>query len=162
MLKVRKTALRSGQLVLPAQLRHVATERAGTVILSVPPGTDRKQAAESLARAMGRDLVSVDLGRLVSRFAGETERNLNRLFAAAAASDAVLFFDEADALFGKRSEVKDSHDRHANIEVDHLLQKTAAYDGVVVLASGGRQNLDPAFLRRLRQIVDLSWPPQGS
>lgn len=163
--KVDKNALRLEDLALPAssvaQLRSVATERAGTVVLTAPPGTDRTHAAEALAHAMGHPLTRVDLGQVVSRYIGETEKNLDRLFTAAAASGAVLFFDEADALFGKRTEVKDSHDRYANLEVSYLLQKIEAYSGVVVLASGGRQNMDPAVSRRLRRVVDVHWPPKG-
>lgn len=164
--KLKRMALSPEDLALPAgavaQLRNVAAERVSTVILTVPSGTSRKQAAESLARTMGRRLMSVDPAQVVSRFAGETEKNLNRLFETAAAGDAVLFIDEADALFGKRSEVKDSHDRYANIAVSSLLQKLEAYDGIVVLASGGRQNMDPAFLRRLRHVVNIAWPPTGN
>lgn len=163
--KVNRVAVRLEHLALPAngvaQLRSVATARAGTVILTVAPGADRAQAAEDLARTMGRNLMRIDLGQVVSRFIGETEKNLGRVFAEAAASGALLFFDEADALFGKRTEVKDGHDRYANLEVGYLLQKIEAHSGIVVLASSGRQNIDPAFLRRLRHIVDLPWPPQG-
>jgi SpoVK/Ycf46/Vps4 family AAA+-type ATPase len=163
MSKVNRIASRLEDLALPAnsvaRLRSVATARAATVILTVPPGTNRTHAAEALARMMGRHLMSVDLGQVASRFIGETEKNLDHVFAAAAASGAVLFFDEADALFGKRRDVKDSHDRYANIEVGYLLQSIEAYSGIVVLASIGRQNMDPAFLRRLRHIVDLPWPP---
>ncbi|MFN3809022.1 MAG: ATP-binding protein [Roseateles asaccharophilus] len=166
MLKVNKVAVRLEGFALSAssvtQLRSVVPEREGTVILSVPAGTNRLHAAEALARTMGRNLMSVDLGQVVSRFAGETEKNLDRLFARAAARGAVLFFDEADALFGKRSDVKDSHDRYANIEVSYLLQKLDAFGGTVVLGSAGRKNIDPAFLRRMRHVVDLPWPPKGS
>lgn len=102
----------------------------------------------------------IDLGRVVSRYIGETEKNLDRLFAMASASDAVLFFDEADALFGKRSDVRDNHDRYANVEVGYLLQRIESYRGLVILASNARHNIDPAFLRRLRYIVDLPWPPK--
>jgi len=130
------------------------------VLLTGPSGTGKTLAAESLAGTMGRDLMRVDLGRVVSRYIGETEKNLSRVFATAAASVAVLFFDEADALFGKRSDVKDSHDRYANVEVGYLLQKIESYRGLVVLASNARQNIDPAFLRRLRYVVALPWPPK--
>lgn len=164
--KVNKIALRLENLALPAasvaQLQKVATERAGTVILTVAPGANRAQAAEALARTMGRSLVSVDLSQVVSRYIGETEKNLDRVLAEAEASNAMLFFDEADALFGKRTGVKDSHDRYANVEIGYLLQKIEAYNGIVVLASGGRQHIDPAFLRRLRHVVDVAWPPKGN
>lgn len=163
--KVSKIALRLEEVALPAssvaQLRKVAPEGGGTVILTAPPGAHRAQAAEAVARKVGRDLVRVDLSQVVSRFIGETEKNVDALFAGAAASGAVLLFDEADALFGKRSGVKDSHDRYANVDIGYLLQKIEAHSGVVVLASSGRQNLDPAFLRRLRHVVDLPWPPKA-
>ena len=143
-----------------AKLRAVAVQRTGAVLLTGPSGSVKTLTAEALAVTIGRDLMRVDLGRVVSRFIGETEKNLDRLFATAAASGAVLFFDEADALFGKRSDVKDGHDRHANVEVGYLLQKIESYRGLVVLASDARQNIDPAFIRRLRHVVDLPWPPQ--
>jgi SpoVK/Ycf46/Vps4 family AAA+-type ATPase len=151
-------------LALPAdrlaQLRFVAAQRMGAVLLTGPSGTGKTLAAEGLAGTIGRDLMRVDLGRVVSRFIGETEKNLDRLFATAAASGAVLFFDEADALFGKRSDVKDSHDRYANVEVGYLLQKIESYRGLVILASNARHNIDPAFVRRLRYVVDLPWQPK--
>lgn len=164
--KVSRIASRLEDLALPASsvapLRSAAAARVGTVLLTGPSGADRAHAAEALARMAGRGLMRVDLGGVLSRYVGETEKNLDRLFAAAAASGAVLFFDEADALLGKRSDVKDSHDRHANVEVSHLLQKIESYGGLVVLAASGRQNLDAAFLRRLRHVVDLPGPPKGN
>ena len=164
--KVNRKALRWDDLALPAdgvaQLRSVATEGAGTVILTVPSGSSRQHAAQALARTMGRSLIRVDLAQVVSRFIGETEKNLEAVFSTAAASGAVLLFDEADALFGQRGGVKDSHDRYANLEVGYLLQKIEAYNGIVVLASGGRRNIDPAFLRSLRHVVDLHWPPEDA
>jgi SpoVK/Ycf46/Vps4 family AAA+-type ATPase len=95
---------------------------------------------------------------LVSKYIGETEKNLNRVFTEAETSNAILFFDEADAIFGKRSEVKDSHDRYANIEISYLLQRMETYDGVVILASNLRGNLDEAFTRRLHFIVEFPFP----
>lgn len=158
------TRTRLESLALPtdrlAQLRAAAAQRTGTVLLTGPSGTGKTLAAEALAGTLGRDLMRVDLGRVVSRYIGETEKNLDRLFAMAAASGAVLFFDEADALFGKRTDVKDSHDRYANVEVGYLLQKLESYSGLVVLASNLRQNIDPAFLRRLRYVIDLPRPPK--
>ena len=162
--KVDRKALRPDDLALPAdglaQLRSVGAEGAGTVILTVASGANTAQAAEALARSMGRHLVRVDLGQVVSRHVGETEKHLDRVFAAAAASGDVLFFDEADALFGKRSGVKDSHDRYADVEVGFVLQKMESHSGIVVLATSGRQPIDSAFLRRLRHVVELPWPPR--
>ena len=166
MFKVTRIAslARLEDLALPADrvalLRVVAAQRTGAVLLTGPSGTGKTLAAEVLAATIGRDLMRVDLGRVVSRFVGETEKNLDRLFTTAAASGAVLFFDEADALFGKRSEVKDNHDRYANVEVAYLLQKMESFRGLVILASNQRQNLDPAFLRRLRYVVDVPWHPK--
>jgi SpoVK/Ycf46/Vps4 family AAA+-type ATPase len=115
-----------------------------------------------MATALGLDLYRIDLARVVSKYIGETEKNLDRVFAAAADSNAILFFDEADALFGKRSDVKDSHDRYANLEVAYLLQKMEDYDGLAILASNLREHLDDAFLRRLSYIVHFPFPDEGS
>lgn len=163
--KVNRIPSRLEDLALPAncvtQLQNVAAGHVGTVIVTAPSGPNGTHVAEALARTMGRNLINVDLGQLVSRFIGETEKNLDPLFAEAASSGAVLFFDEADALFGKRSDVKDGHDRYAELEVGYLLQKIEAYNGIVVLAWNGRHNVAPAFLRRLGHVVDLPWPPKG-
>lgn len=141
-----------------ATLRMIAAQRTGAVLLTGPSSTEKMLAAEVIASTIGCDLLCVDIGRVVSRFIGETEKNLDRLFATATATGAVLYFDEADALFGKRSDVADSHDRYANIEVSYLFQKLESHRGLVVLTSNMRQNIDPAFLRRLRHVVDLPWP----
>ena len=115
-------------------------------------------AGQVLARDLGLDLFRIDLATVVSKYIGETEKNLDRIFDAADGSNAILFFDEADALFGKRSEVRDSHDRYANIEVAYLLQKMEAYAGAVILATNLRQNIDEAFLRRLDFVIDFPFP----
>jgi ATP-dependent 26S proteasome regulatory subunit len=121
-------------------------------------GTGKTMAADIMAGDLGQDLYKIDLSMLVSKYIGETEKNLNRVFSEAATSNAILFFDEADAIFGKRSEVKDSHDRYANIEISYLLQRMEAYDGVVILATNMRGNLDEAFTRRLHFIVEFPFP----
>ena len=121
-------------------------------------GTGKTLAAEAIANEVDLDLYRVDLATLVSKYIGETEKNLKRLFDAAEASGAVLLFDEADALFGKRSEVKDSHDRYANIEVAYLLQRVEAYRGLAVLTTNMKSALDQAFLRRIRFIVSFPFP----
>jgi hypothetical protein len=121
-------------------------------------GTGKTTAAEVIARETRLDLYRVDLSGVVSKYIGETERNLRRVFDAAEASGAILLFDEADALFGKRSEVKDSHDRYANIEVSYLLQRMENYPGLAILTTNLKAILDPAFLRRLRFVVDFPFP----
>ncbi len=129
-----------------------------TALFSGPSGTGKTMAAEVIAAELGLDLFVVDLATVVSKYIGETEKNLDAIFDAAADTDAVLFFDEADALFGKRSAVRDAHDRYANIEVAYLLQRIESHDGITVLASNLRQNVDEAFLRRLDFIVDFPFP----
>jgi hypothetical protein len=123
-----------------------------------PSGTGKTLAAEVIARRLGFDLVRVDLSQVVSKYIGETEKNLRRIFDAADRGGCVLLFDEADALFGKRSEVRDSHDRYANIEVGYLLQRIEAFRGLAILTTNLRQALDPAFLRRLRFVVAFPFP----
>jgi AAA+ superfamily predicted ATPase len=133
-----------------------------SVLFSGPPGTGKTLAAEVVARDVDLDLYKVDLSGMVSKYIGETEKNLARIFAEARTSNAILFFDEADALFGKRTEVSDAHDRYANIETSYLLQKMEEYDGVVILATNLRQNLDEAFTRRIRFVVEFPFPDADS
>jgi ATP-dependent 26S proteasome regulatory subunit len=121
-------------------------------------GTGKTMAAEGIANQLQLDLYRIDLSAVVSKYIGETEKNLRRLFDAAEDGGAILFFDEADALFGKRSEVKDSHDRYANIEINYLLQRIEAYRGLAILATNMKGSLDQAFMRRLRFIVDFPYP----
>jgi ATPase family associated with various cellular activities (AAA) len=121
-------------------------------------GTGKTMAAEVLARELCLDLYRIDLSSVVSKYIGETEKNLRRVFDAAEEGGAILLFDEADALFGKRSEVKDSHDRYANIEVSYLLQRMEAYRGLAILTTNMKSALDAAFLRRLRFIVQFPFP----
>ncbi|MDR6951260.1 hypothetical protein J2X65_000608 [Ancylobacter sp. 3268] len=121
-------------------------------------GTGKTMAAEVLANDLGLDLYRVDLSQTVSKYIGETEKNLRRIFDAAEESGAVLLFDEADALFGKRSEVKDSHDRYANIEVSYLLQRMEAYRGLAILTTNLKNAIDQAFLRRIRFVVQFPFP----
>ena len=121
-------------------------------------GTGKTMAAEVLANELRLHLYRIDLSAVVSKYIGETEKNLRRLFDAAEQGGAILFFDEADALFGKRSEVKDSHDRYANIEINYLLQRMEAFGGLAVLATNMKTALDPAFMRRLRFVVNFPFP----
>jgi hypothetical protein len=121
-------------------------------------GTGKTMAAEVLARELRLDLYRIDLSQVVSKYIGETEKNLRRVFDAAEGGGAILLFDEADALFGKRSEVKDSHDRYANIEVSYLLQRMETYRGLAILTTNLKNTLDPAFLRRLRFVITFPFP----
>jgi hypothetical protein len=132
--------------------------RGVAALFSGPSGTGKTMAAEVIAGDLQLDLHRIDLSGVVSKYIGETEKNLRRVFDAAETSGAVLFFDEADALFGKRSEVRDSHDRYANIEVSYLLQRMEAYSGLAILATNLKSHLDAAFLRRLRYVLDFPFP----
>jgi ATP-dependent 26S proteasome regulatory subunit len=132
--------------------------RGVIALFSGPSGTGKTLAAEIIAGALGLDLFKLDLSSVVSKYIGETEKNLERIFEAAAAGNAVLFFDEADSLFGKRSEVKDARDRYANIEVSYLLQRLEAHDGLVVLATNFEKNVDEAFLRRIHVRIEFAIP----
>jgi len=140
-------------------LREKLTASAGIAVLFTgPPGTGKTMAAEVLAGELGLDLYKINLSSVVSKYIGETEKNLEKIFNEAESSNAILFFDEADAIFGKRSEVKDAHDRYANIEVSYLLQRMEDYDGVTILATNLRANLDDAFMRRLQFALDFPFP----
>jgi hypothetical protein len=127
-------------------------------LFSGPSGTGKTMAAQIIAADLGFELFQVDLSKTVSKYIGDTEKNIDGVFDAAERQSAVLLFDEADALFAKRSEVKDAHDRHANVEVAYLLQRMEAFSGVAVLTSNLKQNIDQAFLRRLRFVVDFPFP----
>jgi hypothetical protein len=124
-------------------------------------GTGKTMAAEVIAGELGLDLYKIDLSAVVSKFIGETEKNLARIFAEAETSNSILFFDEADALFGKRSEVRDAHDRYANIETAYLLQRLEAYDGLVILATNIKKNMDEAFVRRLQTVIEFPLPAEA-
>ena len=140
--------------------RKLAPNRGVTVLFAGPPGTGKTMSAGILAWELGLDLYKIDLSTVVSKYIGETEKNLERIFIEAETSNSILFFDEADALFGKRSEVKDAHDRYANIEISFLLQRMEAYNGVTILATNMRANLDEAFTRRLQFAVDFPFPDE--
>ncbi|MBX9580612.1 MAG: ATP-binding protein, partial [Gemmataceae bacterium] len=129
-----------------------------SALFAGPSGTGKTLAAEVLANELRLDLYRVDLSQVVSKYIGETEKNLRRVFDAAEDGGAVLLFDEADALFGKRTEVKDGHDRYANVEVGYLLQRVEAYRGLAVLTTNLKDEIDPAFLRRLRFVVQFPFP----
>ncbi len=131
-------------------------------LFSGESGTGKTLAAEAIANEARLDLYRIDLACVVSKYIGETEKNLSRVFDAAEHSGAVLLFDEADALFGKRSEVKDSHDRYANIEVAYLLQRVESYRGLAILTTNMKSALDRAFLRRIRFIVQFPFPDEAA
>lgn len=133
-----------------------------TALFSGGSGTGKTMAAEVIANALGLDLYRIDLAQVVSKYIGETEKNLDKVFTAAANANAILFFDEADALFGKRSEVKDSHDRYANLEISYLLQKMEQYEGIAVLATNLSDNLDQAFTRRLAFSIHFPFPDEAA
>jgi SpoVK/Ycf46/Vps4 family AAA+-type ATPase len=129
-----------------------------SVVFAGPSGTGKTLAAEVLASSLNLDLYRIDLSSVVSKYIGETEKNLRRIFDAAEFGGAILLFDEADALFGKRSEVKDSHDRYANIEVSFLLQQMEAYRGLAILTTNMLSAFDSAFLRRVRFVIQFPFP----
>jgi ATP-dependent 26S proteasome regulatory subunit len=139
----------------------LSTGKGLNVLFSGPSGTGKTMAAEIIANKLGLDLYKIDLSAIVSKYIGETEKNLDRIFQEGRTSNAILFFDEADALFGKRSEVRDSHDRYANIEVAYLLQKMDEYEGAVILATNLRKNMDEAFARRMHFTVEFPTPEEA-
>ena len=138
--------------------RNFSYGRGIAALFEGQSGTGKTMAASIIGRGLGLDVYQIDLASVVSKYIGETEKNLSRIFAEAQDSNAVLFFDEADALFGKRSEVKDAHDRYANIETAYLLQRMEEYSGIVILATNMKQNLDEAFVRRMRFIIHFPFP----
>ena len=159
----RLTPRPAGDEVPPAQraaLESLAVDakanRDGTVLLAGAAGTAAIGAAETLAASLGVEARRVDLGALIGSTLGETEKNLDIVLAEAEAADAVLLFDEADALFGSRTDVKDSHDRYANIDTNVLLARIEAYPGLALLATNVKTNIDPAFTRRLRRVIDYT------
>ncbi|MFD0689871.1 ATP-binding protein [Actinomadura fibrosa] len=135
--------------------------RGVTALFTGPPGTGKTMAAEVVAGELGLDLYTIDLSSVVSKYIGETEKNLEKVLAAAGDADAVLLFDEADALFGRRGEVRDARDRYANVETSYLLQRLEQYDGIALLATNLRRHLDPAFTRRLGFVVDFPLPGEA-
>ncbi len=138
--------------------RKLSHGKGLSALFTGPPGTGKTMAAEVIANELQLDLYKVDLSGVVSKYIGETEKNLGQIFHEAETSNAILFFDEADALFGKRTQVSDAHDRYANIETSYLLQKMEEHEGVVILATNLRENMDEAFTRRIRFIVEFPFP----
>lgn len=140
--------------------RRVGSAAGIKALFSGPSGTGKTMAAGIVAGELGYDLYRIELSQLVSKYIGETEKNLDRVFAAVHAANAMLFIDEAEAILGKRSEVKDAHDRYANIEVAYLLQKLEEHEGVVVLASNLKRNIDDAFARRMQYVIEFPMPDE--
>ena len=132
--------------------------RKGAALFYGPSGTGKMMAAGVLARELGLDLYKVDLSSIVSKYIGETEKNLSIIFEENSKASAILFFDEADALFGKRTEVKDAHDRYANIDTNHLLQLIEDFHGIVILASNSKSNIDDVFFRRIVWVTEFTQP----
>jgi ATPase family associated with various cellular activities (AAA) len=132
--------------------------RSMTVLFKGPSGTGKSMAAGALANELGLPLFHVDLAGMVSKYIGETEKNLDRLFETAASADVVLFFDEADAIFGERTEIQDARDRYANLQTSYLLQRLESFDGISILATNLQKNIDEAFLRRIDLVVDFPAP----
>lgn len=142
--------------------KKLALGKGVNALFAGPSGAGKTMAAEIIAQELDLDLYKIDLSGVVSKYIGETEKNLDRVFTAAQDANAILFFDEADALFGKRSEVRDSHDRYANIEISYLLQKMEEYEGVAILATNLKANLDESFTRRLAFTVHFPFPDEPS
>ena len=141
--------------------RLTSLARGTTALFAGPSGTGKTMTAQVLARSLGLDLYRVDLAGVVSKYIGETEKHLREVFEACQRAPVLLFFDEADALFGKRTQVSDAHDRYANIEIDYVLQQLEEFDGLAILATNRKADLDTAFVRRLRFIVDFAPPTVG-
>ena len=141
--------------------RKLSLGKGLNVLFSGPSGTGKTMAAEIMANELKLEIYKIDLSTVVSKYIGETEKNLAKIFQEAETSNAILFFDEADALFGKRSEVKDAHDRYANIEIGYLLQKMEEYTGMVILATNLRKNMDEAFVRRMHFTVEFPFPEEN-
>lgn len=140
--------------------KKLVSGRGISALFTGVPGTGKTLSAQAIAGELGLDLYRVDLSTVVSKYIGETEKNLERIFTEAQNSNVILFFDEADSLFGRRSEVGDSHDRYANIEVGYLLQRIEVYDGIVLMATNLGANLDEAFARRIHFIIDFPFPDE--
>ena len=135
--------------------------RGISVLFTGHPGTGKTMAASILGKEIGLDVYRIDLSKVVSKYIGETEKNISEIFEVYKETEGILFFDEADAIFGKRTEIKESHDRYSNIEISFLLQKIEDFDGIVILATNYKRNIDEAFLRRMRFVLDFPFPDEN-
>jgi SpoVK/Ycf46/Vps4 family AAA+-type ATPase len=140
---------------MAARVRGTTVERGGIALFAGPDRAAMSAAADALANEAGATLYRVDLNRIVSKYIGETEKNLDAVFRDAEAAGAILFFDEADALFGSRTGVKDSHDRYANVDIGYLLKRLEAFSGLAILATNRREALDDAIARRVNYLVEF-------
>jgi SpoVK/Ycf46/Vps4 family AAA+-type ATPase len=154
-LKTIETRLLQSGRTIKKSGRSKKAERSTRVIFDGPSGTGKTLAAEILSKSTGLDLYRIDLSRVVSKYIGETEKNLSRIFDAAENHNWILFFDEADALFGKRTDVKDSHDRFANSQVTYLLGRMEEYEGLSILSTNFKKNIDDAFVRRFQSVISF-------
>jgi AAA+ superfamily predicted ATPase len=143
------------EIVGAAREKQGSKEAGVGVLFACGESKQQMAAAQMLAKELGRDVYRVDSSKILSKYIGETEKNLRRVFATAAAHRSILFFDEADALFDRRTEVKDSHDRYANIEINYLLKQIEKYDGISIIAANRKESIDQAFLRRLRFVLEF-------
>ena len=141
---------------IAGHLKSSKPQSGSIALFAGPSGTGKTLSAKLLAAETGLDLYRVDLAGVISKYIGETEKNLGRVFETAAARPAILLFDEADALFGQRTGVRDAHDRYSNAETNYLLERIEQYPGLVILTSNSRKNLDPTLLRKVRFAVDFS------
>jgi vesicle-fusing ATPase len=148
--------VREQNAALKAVVSDARAGARGAVLLAGAAGVSGTQAAEAVAAGLDTTLVRIDLAAVISKYIGETEKQLALLFAEAERANAVLLLDEADALFGTRTDVKDSHDRYANLDVAALVARVESYRGIVLLATNLRVNIDPAFTRRLRRVIDYT------
>ena len=138
--------------------RRVTYGRGLSMLFAGPPGTGKTMAAQVVANQLHMELYKVQISQVISKYIGETEKNLRAVFQEARRSNCILFFDECDAIFGKRSEVKDAHDRYANVETAYLLQQVEEYEGVCILATNLLQNIDAAFMRRISFVIHFPFP----
>lgn len=140
--------------------KRLAYGKGVSMLFAGPPGTGKTMAAQVVASDLGIEMYKVDLSQVVSKYIGETEKNLNQVFSEAKKSNVILFFDETDAILGKRTEVKDSHDKNANLETAYLLQKMEEYDGITVMTTNYKENIDSAFFRRISYVIHFSFPDE--